>query len=97
VEMAGPSQPNHCGKAGACATQTFDLDDNMEHGSIPVTENKSTKNPASAPSDPEKQGCVTSFLTGKRNEMDKLCGGNQATTPEEYAQPDEEKETGGES
>jgi hypothetical protein len=65
--------------------------------SVSMTENRPSKMPASAPSDPEKQGCVTSFLTGKRNEMDKLCGGNQATTPEEYTQPDEEKETGGES
>jgi hypothetical protein len=45
----------------------------------------------------EKQGCAVSFLTGERNEMDKLCGGVQATHPEEYVQPDEEKETGGES
>ena len=61
-----------------------------------MTENKPRKMPAPA-SDPEKQGCVTSFLTGKRNEMDPLCGGNQGTAREEYAQPDEEKETGGES
>jgi hypothetical protein len=36
-------------------------------------------------------------LTGERNEMDKVCGGVQAAHPEEYVQPDEEKETGGES
>ena len=28
--------------------------------------------------------------------MDKVCGGVQAAKPEEYAQPDEEKESGGE-
>jgi hypothetical protein len=37
-------------------------------------------------------------LNGKRNEMDKLCGGTHAATvKEEYAQPDEEKEAGGEA
>jgi hypothetical protein len=55
-----------------------------------------SKTPASVPIDAAKQGCATSFLTGERNEMDKVCGGIQATKPEEYAQPDEEKETGGE-
>lgn len=50
----------------------------------------------SSPADLDKQGCAASFLTGERNEMDKVCGGIQATKPDEYAQPDEEKETGGE-
>jgi hypothetical protein len=52
---------------------------------------------SSVPAEPEKQGCAVSFLTGEKNEMDKVCGGAQATHPEEYVQPDEEKETGGES
>jgi hypothetical protein len=43
------------------------------------------------------KGCATSFLTGARNERDKLCGGIQTTKPEEYVQPDEEKESGGEA
>jgi hypothetical protein len=33
---------------------------------------------------------------GKRNEGDKVCGGIQATQQEEYTQPEEEKEAGGE-
>jgi hypothetical protein len=57
-----------------------------------------SKMPSSASTDLEKQGCGTSFLNGKRNETDKLCGGTQAATPkEEYVQPDEEKEAGGEA
>jgi hypothetical protein len=52
--------------------------------------------PPPAPAAIDQQGCATSFLTGERNEMDKVCGGIQAAKPEEYAQPDEEKETGGE-
>jgi hypothetical protein len=55
-----------------------------------------SKTPASLPTDLDQQGCATSFLTGVRNEMDKVCGGIQGTKPEQYAQPDEEKETGGE-
>jgi hypothetical protein len=61
------------------------------------TNKKESSEPPSPPAEPEKQGCATSFLTGERNEMDKVCGGVQATHPEEYVQPDEEKETGGES
>jgi hypothetical protein len=61
------------------------------------TNNKESSEPPSSPAVSEKQGCATSFLTGERNEMDKVCGGVQVTHPEEYVQPDEEKETGGES
>jgi hypothetical protein len=53
--------------------------------------------PSSVPADLEKRGCATSFLTGKRNEIDKVCGGIQAKQQEEYTQPDEEKEAGGEA
>ncbi|MGB2886840.1 MAG: hypothetical protein WBC04_04015 [Candidatus Acidiferrales bacterium] len=49
------------------------------------------------PADLEKRGCTTSFLTGKRNEIGKVCGGIPATQQEEYTQPDEEKEAGGEA
>jgi hypothetical protein len=52
--------------------------------------------PSTVPADLEKQGCTTSFLLGKRNEIDKVCGGIQATQQEEYPQPEEEKEAGGE-
>jgi hypothetical protein len=55
------------------------------------------KMPSSVAADLEKRGCATSFLTGERDEIDKVCGGIQATKPEEYVQPDEEKETGGEA
>ena len=53
--------------------------------------------PSSVPADLEKRGCAPSFLTGERDEIDQVCGGIQATKPEEYVQPDEEKETGGEA
>ena len=63
-----------------------------------MDKNKPSKMSPSAPPNLGKAGCGTSFLTGKRNEMDKLCSGTQAATPkEEYVQPDEEKEAGGES
>jgi hypothetical protein len=61
-----------------------------------VDKNESSKMPSPSP-DLEKWGWGTSFLNGERNEIDKWCGGTQATTPEEYIQPDEEKETGGEA
>jgi len=43
------------------------------------------------------RGCTTSFLMGKRNELDKVCGDSKATQEAEYTQPDEEKEAGGEA
>ncbi len=43
-----------------------------------------------------KLGCAVSFLTEERNEMDKLCERTPAERREEYTQPDEEKEVGGE-
>jgi hypothetical protein len=56
---------------------------------------KKTRSPVQA--DLEERGCTTSFLMGKRNEIDKMCGGSQATQEGEYTQPDEEKEAGGEA
>jgi hypothetical protein len=53
--------------------------------------------PSSVQAELEKRGCTTSFLTNERNEIGKVCGEIQATNPEEYVQPDEEKETGGEA
>jgi hypothetical protein len=55
------------------------------------------KIPPSVAADVEERGCATSFLTSERNEIGKVCGETQATNPEGYVQPDEEKETGGES
>jgi hypothetical protein len=55
-----------------------------------------SKMPPSIPAELEERGCATSFLTNERNEKGKVCGDIQAT-PEEYVQPDEEKETGGEA
>jgi len=52
--------------------------------------------PSAVPADIENRGCTTSFLMGKRNEIDKVCGESQATQEGEYTQPDEEKEAGGE-
>jgi len=56
-----------------------------------------SKMASSVPAEPEESGCATSFLTNERNEIGKVCGGIRATNPEEYVQPDEEKETGGEA
>jgi Zn-finger nucleic acid-binding protein len=53
--------------------------------------------PSSVPADLENRGCTTSFLMGKRNEIDKVCERSQATQAGEYTQPDEEKEAGGEA
>lgn len=46
--------------------------------------------------DQSKQGCAASFLTEERDEMDKLCERTPAEQREEYTQPEEEKEVGGE-
>jgi hypothetical protein len=52
--------------------------------------------PSPVQTDKTKQGCAVSFLTEERNEMDKLCERTSAEQREEYTQPDEEKEVGGE-
>ena len=52
--------------------------------------------PSPVQTDKTKQGCAVSFLTEERNEMDKLCEPTPAEQHEEYAQPDKEKEVGGE-
>jgi hypothetical protein len=46
------------------------------------------------PAGPDKRGCASSFLMARRDEMDKECG--NLKLDDEYAQPDEEKELGGE-
>lgn len=58
-----------------------------------------TGGPVDLPSPPRpakqpKEGCAPSFVLGERNELDRLCGGSE---PDEYVQPDKEKEDGGES
>jgi len=58
---------------------------------------EASKMPSSIPADLEKLGCATSFLSSEQNEISKVCGEIQATDPEEYVQPDEERETGGEA
>jgi hypothetical protein len=54
------------------------------------------KNALPVPADADKKGCATSFLTGKNNEQDKLCGELPVEPKKPYVQPDEEKESGGE-
>jgi hypothetical protein len=46
------------------------------------------------PAKQPKEGCAPSFVLGERNELDPLCGGSE---PDEYVQPDNEKEDGGEA
>ena len=50
----------------------------------------------SAQEDKSKLGCPLSFLTEERGEMDKLCERTPAEQSEEYTQPDQEREAGGE-
>jgi hypothetical protein len=52
--------------------------------------------PSPVQTDKTKQGCAVSFLTEERNEMDKLCERTPAEQHEEYTQPDQQKEAGGE-
>jgi hypothetical protein len=44
----------------------------------------------------KKKGCAPSFLMEKRNEEDILCGRTPAEELDEYEQPEDEKEVGGE-
>jgi hypothetical protein len=52
--------------------------------------------PDSIPADLKTQGCATSFLMQKRGEIGEVCGNLQPDPREEYVQPEEEKEAGGE-
>ena len=45
--------------------------------------------------EPEQEGCATAFIMQERGEMDGICG-EQADPEEQYVQPDNEKEAGGE-
>ena len=63
-----------------------------------MIEDEPSEMPAFAPLETEKRGCITSFLNGKRNEMNTLCDASKAATGiQEYIQPDKEKEAGGEA
>jgi hypothetical protein len=58
-----------------------------------------TGGPVSLPSPPRsakqpKEGCAPSFVLGERSELDPLCGGSEQ---DEYVQPDNQKEDGGEA
>jgi hypothetical protein len=57
--------------------------------------NKSTAPPV--PVAPGQQGCVPSFLTQQKNEIGQVCKPVQPESKEEYLQPDEEKDAGGEA
>jgi hypothetical protein len=70
-------------------------DYNMPKNKSKIEPSKMT--PADVPADSEEQGCATSFLTREKEEIDKGCGAIQPNPKEEYVQPDEEKEAGGES
>ena len=52
--------------------------------------------PSSVPEDRVKQGCTTSFLAERENEMGQSCARTPAEEQEEYPQPDEENGAGGE-
>ena len=52
--------------------------------------------PVAAPTDSKKRGCAPSFLMRERGEMDKVCGESTPNPKQEYVQPEEEKESGGE-
>ena len=46
---------------------------------------------------PSQQGCTPSFLTQQKNEIGQVCSPVQPESKEEYVQPDEEKDAGGEA
>jgi hypothetical protein len=46
---------------------------------------------------PEQEGCTTSFLNQQKGEIGGACSPIPPESKKEYAQPDEEKESGGEA
>jgi hypothetical protein len=50
----------------------------------------------SVPETPGNQGCTPSFLSQKNNETGEVCAPTQAEHKQEYVQPEDEKESGGE-
>lgn len=51
----------------------------------------------SVPATPDQKGCTPSFLTDQKNEIGQVCKPTQPAPKEQYVQPDEEKDTGGEA
>jgi len=46
---------------------------------------------------PDQKGCTPSFLTDQKNEIGQVCTPAQPAPKEQYVQPDEEKDAGGEA
>jgi hypothetical protein len=85
-----------CSQCNASYSLDRELRDHMQTAHRKV-EAENSLPPSSVQADNAKQGCTTSFVMEERNEMDKLCGRTPAEQQEEYSQPDEEKEAGGEA
>jgi len=60
-----------------------------------IQPDKSTVPPV--PVAPDQQGCAPSFLTEQKNEIGRVCTPTKPASKEEYVQPDEEKDAGGEA
>jgi hypothetical protein len=60
---------------------------------VATGEKRSNAAPDPTKAEPKTPGCAPSFLMQKRGERDPVCGDIQA---EEYVQPENEKEAGGE-
>jgi hypothetical protein len=65
----------------------------------PDTSSAPTAPPVSraVPVAPDQKGCAPSFLTQQKNEIGQVCSPVQPESKEEYVQPDEEKDAGGEA
>jgi hypothetical protein len=81
----------NCSQCDARFSSDRELRDHMQ-----ATHHKSVTDSSSTPANSSNQGCASSFIMEQRGEMDKLCG-DVPKVPGEYVQPDEEKETGGQS
>jgi hypothetical protein len=53
--------------------------------------------PRAVPVAPDQKGCAPSFLTQQKNEIGKVCTPVEPKSKDEYVQPDEEKDAGGEA
>ena len=84
-----------CSQCNAWYSSEPELRQHMQTAHRKIAEKILPPSPIQA--DRAKQGCTTSYLTEHENEMDKLCERTPAEKREEYVQPDDEKETGGEA